>query len=55
MASRVMLSKEVLASLPIYTMQTSLIPYGVCGEIEGYIKRFIWGFNPNDQKAHVVS
>ena len=55
MAGRIILSKSVLNSLPIYFMQTSLIPYGAYDEIEEQIKRFIWGSNSEARKPHLIS
>lgn len=43
MAGRVTLAKAVLNAIPFYRMQTTVLPKGVCQEIEKKIRRFIWG------------
>ena len=35
-------------------MQTTLIPCGICDQIEKYIRSFIWGSNLNMCRAHLV-
>lgn len=41
-AGRVVLARSVLSSIPIYTMQTNLLPKCVCRKIEQIIRGFIW-------------
>lgn len=41
-AGRAILANSVLSSIPIYTMQTNLLPKGACNKIEQIIRGFIW-------------
>ena len=54
MLGRLTLSKFVLASLPIYSMQTSLLPYEVCDRIKGCIRKFLWSSNSEARKPHLI-
>ncbi|XP_031132009.1 uncharacterized protein LOC116033406 [Ipomoea triloba] len=42
LAGRVTLARSVLNAIPIYTMQTVVLPKGICHEIEKRTRRFIW-------------
>lgn len=42
LAGRVTLVQSVLSSIPIYSMQTALLPRGICDEVEKLSMRFIW-------------
>ncbi|WJX67493.1 hypothetical protein P8452_51955 [Trifolium repens] len=42
-AGRITLTQSVLAALPTYVMQTTLLPQGVCNKIEKLMRNFIWG------------
>ncbi|MCH87824.1 ribonuclease H, partial [Trifolium medium] len=42
-AARITLTRSVLAALPTYVMQTTLLPQGVCNKIEKLMRNFIWG------------
>ena len=44
----------VLSNLPMYFMQTPLLPYGICDRIESYIRRFIWGSMSKMKKPHLI-
>lgn len=48
-----MLAKSVLLSIPKYFMQT-VIPVGVCDQIEQVVRRFIWGSFNNEHKVALV-
>lgn len=54
MAGRVTLAQSVPPSIPLYTMQTSLISKGVCDEVERLSRGFIWGDNCEKKKPHLV-
>ena len=54
MAGRIILSKAVLPSIPIYLMQTNLLPLGVCDPIDTYIRKFIRGSSQSQRKIHLV-
>ncbi|CAN1153418.1 Putative ribonuclease H protein At1g65750 [Linum perenne] len=55
LAGRVTLAKSVLAAIPTYAMQTSLIPATTCEEIDKKIRDFIWGSSDQGRKTHLVS
>lgn len=41
LASRIMLAKAVLAAIPNYAMKSTIIPKGVCFEMEKIIRNFV--------------
>ncbi|KAH1123302.1 hypothetical protein J1N35_006462 [Gossypium stocksii] len=43
LAGRIALAKAVLAATPIYAMQTTVTPKGVCSEMDKIIHNFVWG------------
>lgn len=43
LAGRLVLAKSILSSIPYFTMQTMMIPGGVCEEIDKRIRMFLWG------------
>ncbi|XP_031115795.1 uncharacterized protein LOC116019654 [Ipomoea triloba] len=43
LAGRHVLAQSVLSSIPYYLMQTSLLPKGLCDNIDRKIRQFIWG------------
>ncbi|XP_031124258.1 uncharacterized protein LOC116026974 [Ipomoea triloba] len=57
MVGRVTLAKAVLNAIPTYTMQTTVLPKGVCMEIEKKTRQFIWGNQGQDttRKINLVS
>ncbi|KAJ1433552.1 hypothetical protein SESBI_06090 [Sesbania bispinosa] len=42
-------------STPNYLMQASVIPVGVCEEIERLCRNFIWGSSAEKRKMHLIS
>lgn len=48
MAGKATLAKVVLNAIPLYTMQATALPKGICQEIEKCTRRFIWGGNGHD-------
>ncbi|XP_021753742.1 uncharacterized protein LOC110719145 [Chenopodium quinoa] len=42
MAGRCTLVKSVLSSFPVYLMQTSILPFSVCEDIERNCRKFLW-------------
>ncbi|GMI89923.1 hypothetical protein like AT3G24255 [Hibiscus trionum] len=55
LAGRVTLAKFVLSAIPVYFIQTSLLPKRICAEIEKLIRKFIWGSTENASKASLVN
>ena len=49
-----MLSKAVLASTPVYTMQTTLMPTMVCNNIDKKVRKFLWGDFQEQIRVHLV-
>lgn len=55
LVGRVTLAKSVLTSIPMYTMQTTVLPIGVCNEIEKCTRRFIWGGAASGGTPHTLN
>ncbi|KAJ1417011.1 Ribonuclease H-like superfamily [Sesbania bispinosa] len=53
-AGRLTLAQTVIAALPSYTMQSMLLPKGVCLRVERYCRDFIWGDKPHKKSWHFV-
>ncbi|KAL4292809.1 hypothetical protein AHAS_Ahas18G0065200 [Arachis hypogaea] len=54
-AGRICLAKSVLSSIPIYRMQVSLFPSGVCSNIDKFTRSFIWCSSHNHRGLHLAS
>ena len=54
-AGRVSLAKAVLTSIPIYIMQSSLLPIGVCNNIDKLVRRFIWEHTESRGGIHLLN
>ena len=54
LAGRITLAHSVLQAMPIYTMQTTLLPASVCGKIEKSCRRFIWDGKSKSHKMSMV-
>lgn len=54
LAGRALLAKLVLMSIPGYFIQTAMIPISVCEQIEGIVRRFVWGTSNEDNKMALV-
>lgn len=46
LVERRVLAQSALSTIHFYTMQTVLLPVGVCDEIERKIRKFLWGSRP---------
>lgn len=55
LAGRITLVRSVLNSLPIYYMQTSLIPNQVCNELDKIARDFTWGSSRERRKVSLVA
>ncbi|CAN1188179.1 Putative ribonuclease H protein At1g65750 [Linum perenne] len=55
LAGRVTLAQSVLAAIPAYAMQTSLLPIDTCKEIDKRIRNFVWGSSPEGRKVHLIN
>ncbi|CAN1147350.1 Putative ribonuclease H protein At1g65750 [Linum perenne] len=54
LAGRVTMAQSVLAAIPVYAMQTTVLPATVCEEIDKRIQNFVWGSSRGDKKIHLM-
>lgn len=54
LAGRKVLAQSVLSTTPYYTMQSILLPIGVCNSIDKIVRRFLWGSTTHQRKCHLV-
>lgn len=54
-AGKMTLTKFVLASLPNYIMQTSLLPVSICNELDKCSRQFVWGDTADHRIIHMVA
>lgn len=52
LAGRVTLAKSVIQALPIYVMQSCLLPKGVCDDLDKICCSFVWGKDNGQRKLH---
>ncbi|QHO25330.1 Putative ribonuclease H protein [Arachis hypogaea] len=55
LARRSTLVKSVLSSIPLYTMQTALLPSATCNAIDRKCKNFFWRDTKQTRKIHLLS
>lgn len=55
MAGRITLAQSVLATLPSYTMQTVLLPKGICRRLEQMTRNFVCGVKPGERTWHSIA
>ncbi|GLT96250.1 hypothetical protein SLE2022_138910 [Rubroshorea leprosula] len=55
LAGRKILVQPVTASIPTYTMQTTLLPKTTCDSIDRLNRDFLWGSNSEARKPHLVN
>lgn len=53
-AGRHTLLQSVLSAIPMYSMQTSMLPLGVCYELEKISRKFLWGSKQGERKCNLV-
>jgi hypothetical protein len=53
-AGRETLIQSTTFALPMYTMQTALLPQKVCDELDGMNRNFLWGSTDEKGKVHLV-
>ncbi|KAL4383151.1 hypothetical protein GQ457_15G017520 [Hibiscus cannabinus] len=53
--SRVTLVKCVLEAIPLYVMQTTLLPKAICRDIENVIRKFLCGSSSEGRLIHLLS
>lgn len=54
LAGRIALAKSALASIPLYTMQSCLLPASSCHELEKIMRKFIWGHTQHRKGVNLV-
>jgi hypothetical protein len=54
LAGRITLCKSVLMSVPLYPMQSILLPKSIFHEIEKICRRFIWADYEGSKKVHLI-
>ncbi|CAL1406862.1 unnamed protein product [Linum trigynum] len=54
LAARITVVKSISASIPIYPMQTELLPVNVCRSLDRINRGFIWGDTEAKKKIHLV-
>lgn len=54
LAGRITLASFVLAAVPLYTMQSTLLPASSCNDIEKLIRKFIWGHSEEKKAVNLV-
>ncbi|KAL4343532.1 hypothetical protein AHAS_Ahas11G0087800 [Arachis hypogaea] len=54
-AGRTTLVKSVLSSIPLYTMQTALLPVSTCNVIDRKCRSFLWGDTDQSKKIHLMN
>ncbi|CAL1361155.1 unnamed protein product [Linum trigynum] len=54
LAARITVVKSISASIPIYPMQTELLPMNVCRSLDRINRSFIWGDTEARKKLHLV-
>ncbi|XP_039014346.1 uncharacterized protein LOC120144324 [Hibiscus syriacus] len=55
MAGHSTLAKSVLSAIPVYLMQTTLLPKSVCNEIVKILRQFIWGSTTGAPKISLIN
>lgn len=54
-ASRAMLIQSTLAALPVYAMQSALIPKGILAQLNKRCRGFFWGHSETQWALHTVA
>ncbi|VVA23746.1 PREDICTED: ribonuclease H At1g65750, partial [Prunus dulcis] len=55
MAGRLTLLQSVTSAIPIYSMQTAMLPASVCSKLDQLNKNFLWGHAVDKAKVHLVN
>ena len=54
-AGKLTLAKSVLASIPIYLMQSFWLPGSICDEIDRVTRNFLWSKNNLERGMHLIN
>lgn len=55
LAGRNVLIKSVLSSIPVYNMQSQLLPAHICSSIDKINRDFLWGSTDEQRKSHLLN
>lgn len=55
LAGRTVLVKSVLLSVPVYNMQSQLLPVHICSSIDKINRDFLWGSTDEQRKTHLLN
>ncbi|KAL8168195.1 hypothetical protein V2J09_009694 [Rumex salicifolius] len=55
MPGRVVLANSVLQSIPLYVMQSTMVPRSVCDAIDQSVRSFVWGSTQETRKPHLLA
>ena len=55
LVGRTTLAKSVLNALPVYTMQTTVLPQATCANLDALCQGFIWRSNGEQRRLHLVN
>ena len=54
-AGRRTLAQSVLNAIPVYIMQTVLLPASICQDIDRLVRNFIWGGSEDASHGHLIN
>lgn len=55
LAGRHTLVSSVINAIPVYPMQTAILPATICEEVESRARSFLWGSTAEKKKTHLVA
>ncbi|GKV15349.1 hypothetical protein SLEP1_g26146 [Rubroshorea leprosula] len=55
LAGRITLINFVMASIPLFYMQSTMLPASILSELDKISRDFLWGSNPDHRKLHLIS
>ena len=53
-AGRIILVQSILTTLPLYPMQSSIVPINLCNSIDRMVRKFQWGGSNDNKKIHLI-
>ncbi|GLT77919.1 hypothetical protein SLA2020_494730 [Shorea laevis] len=55
LAGRVTLINSVMASIPVYYMQSTMLPSSILSDLDKISRDFLWGSDPEHRRAHLIN
>ena len=55
LAGRHTLVQSVINSIPLFQMQTTLLPIGLCNIIDMKVRTFLWGDTNEKRRTHLIN